>query len=271
MHTFTLVSAALAGASLVLASPAPVAASAPIITPAPLPELVHRAIAPRTHDGDFESMSPEESSCYSKYQSILTKYAQPIKDPKLSEYMLSRANAIQSVAPGAIDEICSVGYGEDPNIPKGVESIYKSYTNSAKNAVKSLQPEVDSLSSCGNGAVPMLQMMLITDEMSCKTAYKNYMAAVEDAITESLDGTATERPQTGATSTVRLATGSGGDATSAAGGSEETGAAEEANASSTSGGAASSSSTAGAAPRETNYMAVAAAAAMAVAGAMAAL
>lgn len=264
MHTYTLVSAVLAGASLVLAGPAPKPAPAPMITPAPVAHLVQRALLPRTHGGD-DDLTPLESSCYSKYQSIMNNVPSVSPNANFGGYLLSKANAVQTVAAMDFESICSIIY-DDSDLPASIASSYRSYTNKVNSFASSIKPEISSLGPQCGALNPMLDILIITDEKSCKTAYQQYVAAF--SISDERTSETTRRAQT---AEYTLRTGSGAaTSTVTTAAIQETASAEQANA--PSGSAASSISTAGAAgPMETGYMAFAAAAAMAVGGAMAAL
>lgn len=267
MHSFTLFSA-LAGASLVLAKPLAAPVAAPLITPAPFPKPVNRALERR-----YTSSEPTE--CQIKADAIISAAPGIYLEDYLVEWLNERQkkHTMDVWATNDISEVCSVNFPSSIDAPASISSAYSSYMSASASWASKMQPIITSVADfCGGAESAALEMLLVSNFDSCTSLYGAYMAeasklaATADIETGTASSTATAR-QGPSSSTVLPPTGT-------ASSSSESGEPEATDASKSSAvndAPASSSTSTGGAARETGYVAAAAAAVMAVAGAMVAL
>lgn len=255
MHSFTLVSA-LAGASLVLAKPFAVPVAQPMITPAPLPKMVNRALQARESEAD--------KVCESKADSIWSQAPNlEIGDP-LNRWLESQGSSagiftLDAFDPAYITRMCSVNFATSIDAPASISSAYSSLMSATSSFASKLKPAITSVAKeCDKGNSAGLELLLITNFDSCTSLYGKYMSVASE-LDSSAALTRTDATNTGSPAATEKGTTSAPTKTDAGSGGEATDA------------PASSSSSEGAAPRETGYVAVAAAAVMAVAGAVVAL
>jgi hypothetical protein len=246
MHPFTVVSA-LAGMSLVLAKPRAAPAAAPLITAAPLAEMVKPAL---------ERRQMESEECSSKAQAIWDdqpKLAWTSGDPLVS--WLSSLSGAYTALIQDVNIICSIQNPATIDAPDSISLAYASFLSMSASWASKVEPAVTSLAqSCGGGLSAGLELVLATDFESCTSLYGAYVV-----LAESIAAQATGLASTDTVSPTATAGNTSSRPTDAASNNEKTDA-----------GASSSESTAGA-PRETGYVFAAAAAVVAVAGAVVAL
>ena len=254
MHSLTLISA-LAGVSLVLANPAPSLVVATLITPAPLfriPKPVER----RETDSPSEDCQSAQDDLYDSVPGVA------FSDP-LGTWLESQAEKVQTASLWDIDAMCDVPFPKTDDVPGPISSAYVSFTSKYASWASEARPTIMSVAqSCGPDVSRALQPLLITDRGSCNSIYQEYKDFVMGATPTSGDGAATLTEITAPTSSTGTASLSGDINTSPSSTATTTNA-DDARVSST--------RSAAGAPKETGYVAVAAAAVIAVAGAMVAL
>jgi hypothetical protein len=251
MHSLTVLSA-LAGASLVLAQP--LEAPAAQITTAPDARLVRPALALARRQGESDECSSKADEIYSDQPDLA------ISD-SLALWMMSQATQFETISiddPKYVSGVCAAAYQTSVEAPAAIASAYSSFVSESASWASKVKPSVTSLAqSCGGALSAGLELVLATDFDSCTSLYDAYL---DIALAPTSSGS--EASNTGVTPT---------ESTS---GPAETGApnndSDDADNSDDGTDGETTSSSTGAAPRETGF-AVAAAAVMAVAGAIVAL
>ncbi|KAK4179554.1 hypothetical protein QBC36DRAFT_70384 [Triangularia setosa] len=257
MFTYTLVSA-LVSATLALATPAP----APAITPAPI--------------YNRQSGSALELKCQAQYESMAARAPDLPFDHPIIQWLNQPENINIFTDFTDIDKLCAAVWGKNSvEPPSSLSSQWSSYRSEVGMFGVSMKGPADELKSMGCPAsiAAGAGLLAITEERSCSVAYKAYLDAFpyltadeDDAATTSSTQTNTIAPSTTTGSSQETAA-SGNDSESEDGNGSsgsDSGSTEEGSTETT------STSTAGS-PKETGHVAVAAAAAIAIAGAMAAL
>ncbi|EAQ92120.1 predicted protein [Chaetomium globosum CBS 148.51] len=250
MHSLTILSA-LAGASLALAQP--LEAPAAQITAAPDARLVKPALALARRQG-------ESKECSSKADEIWSDQPELAISDSLALWMMSQAEQLQTLSiddPKYISGVCSAAFQTSVDAPAPIASAYSSFVSESVSWANKVKPTVTSLAqSCGGALSAGLELVLATDFDTCTSLYDAYMdAAMAYASTV---GNTSVSPTESNTSSGPAETGAPTNDSDGADNSDD----------STDGETTSTST--GAAPRETGF-AVAAAAVVAVAGAMVAL
>ncbi|KAH6649558.1 hypothetical protein F5144DRAFT_553431 [Chaetomium tenue] len=254
MHSLTVLSA-LAGASLALAQP--LEAPAAQITAAPDARLVKPALAlARRQAGSKE--------CSSKADEIWSDQPELAISDSLALWMMSQAEQFQTLEiddPKYISGVCSAAFQTSIDAPAPIASAYSSFVSESISWASKVKPTVTSLAqSCGSELSAGLELVLATDFDTCTSLYDAYIDAAM-AFASTVGNTSvspTESRTSGSGPTETGAPNNDSDDADNSGNSDD----------STDGETTSSST--GAAPRETGF-AVAAAAVVAVAGAMVAL
>lgn len=253
MHSLTVLSA-LAGASLVLAQP--LEAPAAQITSAPDARLVKPALALARRQGESEECSSKADEIYSDQPQL------EISD-SLALWMMTQAEQFATVSiddPKYVSGVCAAAYKTSVSAPAPIASAYSSFVSASASWASKMKPTVTSLAqSCGGGVSAAVELVLATDFDSCTSLYDAYLEAAMAFASSAL-----ETINSGVTPTQST----GGPAETGAPTNDSDGAGNSGSDDATDGETTSTST--GAAPRETGF-AVAAAAVVAVAGAMVAL
>lgn len=234
MLAYTLVSA-LAGASFVLANPAPAPAQAPAITAAP---IFNRR----------QSESALKLECHAQLASIQARKPEP--SDKLEDWMATTNEAKNGNSLGDVLNICYAIYGKEmPDPPSSLQSEWSTYRSAQASYASSIGPAVSSLKAkCPKDMAFDFLFVAMSDMDSCHTAFAAMSLPDSELLTTS--------PSPSRTVIVAPTTTIGPSEEAGAGGKDtET---KEGSAQST-----DTSTAAGA--RETGYVAVAVAAAAAVA------
>ena len=253
MHSLTVLSA-LAGASLVLAQP--LEAPAAQVTTAPDARLVKPALALARRQGESKECSSKADEIYSNQPDLA------ISD-SVALWMMSQAEQFETVSiddPKYVSGVCSAAFQTSVDAPAPIASAYSSFVSASASWASKMKPTVTSLAqSCGGALSAGLELVLATDFDSCTSLYDAYLDLALAPVTSGPGASNTGVTPTESTS-----------------GPAETGApnngsddADNSDSNDNTDGETTSTST-GAAPRETGF-AVAAAAVVAVAGAMVAL
>ncbi|KAK3290148.1 uncharacterized protein B0H64DRAFT_413517 [Chaetomium fimeti] len=253
MHSFTLLSA-LAGASLVLAQPLEAPAAAPQITAAPDARLVKPALEHRQENSE---------ECESKAAEIFEDQVGMEISNSVARWLMSKAESIQTLSigdEGYVSGYCSVAFQTSIDAPAPISSAYVSFLSKSASWVNEVKPTVTSLAqSCGGAVSAGLGLVLATDFDSCTSAYDAYIdAALAADNTSSPGASSTGASPTPSTTAQPTGTTPSDDNI------------DDAEANDVTDGESTSTSTGGA-PRETGFAVAAAAAVVAVAGAMVAL
>jgi hypothetical protein len=263
MHSFTVFSA-LAGASLALAKPLAAPAPAPVITPAPHPHMAKLALERRKTTTSESECESKADAIWEQAQSLDLDFTAP-----LAQWFISRNGPDQTAATWTQDltSMCSVHYAAATEVPASLSSAYSSYLSASSSWANKAKPTIESVAKLCDGVTSAgLEALLVTDFDTCTSLWGAYISAAE-AYASSLSSESSAPGTASSTGTHKPAatasTGVQPTQTSAPGTSSSTGAAGAS--------AASSSSSTGAAPRETGFAVAAAAAVMAVAGAVVAL
>ncbi|KAK3302976.1 uncharacterized protein B0T15DRAFT_495544 [Chaetomium strumarium] len=261
MHTPTL-AVALTGISLALANPAADAAPQPIITPGAL--AARQFVATASHTGALSQSIACQRSLLSLVDTVPTPPARVVS-------WLATAVTVPALDdPSALTDdslttLCDATRTITP--PASLTAAYSSYTHSMSEWASSNARAANSVaSSCGGLESALIKIQIATDSESCTSAVQDLLEVARAQLLSSSSpsssvGTVT---QTGSVSSEETSTAAAtGTETSGGSGESSTDGAE----------ATSSSSTAGAAvgPKETGLVAAVAAAAVGIAGVVAAL
>ncbi|KAK4660330.1 hypothetical protein QC762_118000 [Podospora pseudocomata] len=245
MFTKSLLISALAGVAL--------STPAPAITPAPI------------YQRQQQSDSSLTLECQAQYESMIARAPNPSKDSPVIQWLNSE-DILRIFDSEDVNGMCSAMYGDGGlKPPASVASAWSSYMSEANDYASSMAEPASSLKSkCPATIGAAIALLAITDENSCKTAY----AAYSNVLGGTTEGGSSPTTMTGPARTTTLSpvptvTTGPNPEDEDEGGNENENVEEGGNAQTT------STSTAGGA-RETGFV-VAAAAAMAVAGGMAAL
>ncbi|KAK4098497.1 hypothetical protein N658DRAFT_499349 [Parathielavia hyrcaniae] len=268
MHTTALI-AALAGATLTLANPAPALAQ-PMITPAAAAAGMGPILAPRQQfapTGDLGKLS----SCVSDYRSLTQDV--PTPTPRaLSSVLVDIAESIVITATSSrgIDDsltsLCAASESITP--PASLSSAYESYTSAYNSWASSVEDEARSVASeCGGQVSVLVEFALITDAQSCTSAVQDLVDWYEEMVSSATaSGEETESSSTSAATETATETDTETETMTTTVASQTTG--ENTDAATTT----TSTSTGGAAAaRETGLVGAAAAVVLGVAGLVAAL
>ncbi|KAK0659440.1 hypothetical protein QBC41DRAFT_237395 [Cercophora samala] len=256
MFTYTLVSALIGGASLAFASPAPV------ITPAPIYER--------------QSESALELKCQAQYESMMARAPDlPTKHP-IIQWLNQPENIRHFTDYTDIEAICDARWGKNAlQPPSSLASEWSSYMSEAESFATSMMGPANDLKSMGCPSViaAAAGLLAITEEVSCTRAYQAYMDAVPMLTATDDDDSATTGPtRTNVLVPAPTATSGPSQETDAAGNDSESDDADGNGDAADEGSTETTSTSTAGGPRETaGHMAVAAAAAIAVVGAMVAL
>lgn len=246
MHTSRFLPALLAALPLVAANPAPFR---PMITPAPLPPHVRSAVsrhAVNARQDDQQSLNECEESLFSLDEEM------PTETGEVAEW-LSTARPLNIVEEADMTQYCS--YLETPlTPPASLSSAYSELLEQQASWRSSVAPLASSLASVCEGTVSVwYELIVATDEETCTELVSELVELAAEATTTSDEGGAPNTSTPTATTT-------GAPPPPTDGASDDNNPPET----TTSEGAA-------AGPRETGFVAVAAVAAVAVAGAVAGL
>ncbi|KAH6623290.1 hypothetical protein F5144DRAFT_357377 [Chaetomium tenue] len=292
MHTTTTLLTALTSATLALANPAPVAEAHPaLVTAAP---ALHPAAA-RLAARQFRTTDSEISksiACGSAYLSLAGD-APRETNAALARWVLSAASpAAELITATALDEsftsLCDPSLTATLTPPASLSSAWSTYLEKASSWVTSAAPEASSLAqSCGGEIGAVIGFLVVSDAESCTKAVLDLVAAANGEDVTSASGSETVSPTRSRTTAAPEVSetgsaggdddnGDGGDdgAGNGNGGGEDGGDGGSGNGSNETGGAGaaeSSSTSTGGVPRETGFVGIAAAAAVAVVGVVAAL
>ncbi|KAK4151006.1 hypothetical protein C8A00DRAFT_36352 [Chaetomidium leptoderma] len=257
MHTTTLIITALAGATtLVLASPAP----APLVTPAAMLPHPVAHLAPRQLDSSTGNPNPSRSrDCEEEYRSLLD--SRPTMPAIVAEWVstaVTQDDLFTHEIDNALTTLCTIATTAW-NLPPSITAIYSSHSTLRQAWVTSMVPTIHSLASrCGGTISAYAELAFITDLESCTKAVLGYVEVFGDDNDRTHTPSPSEPTATSSSSTTTGGPGGAGD-------SEKTGPAAGA------AGTTSSSTGGVAGPRETGMLGIAAAAAVAFAGVVAAL
>ncbi|KAH6844807.1 hypothetical protein B0I37DRAFT_378318 [Chaetomium sp. MPI-CAGE-AT-0009] len=247
MHSVTFLSA-LAGASLVLAQP--LEAPAAQITAAPDARLVKPAL---------ERRQTANKECESKASAIWDDQPNLEISDSVVLWMMSQSEGIETISiddERYVSSVCAYAFQTSVDAPAPIASAYSSFLSKSASWASEVKPTVTSLAqSCGGALSAGLELVLATDFDSCTSVYDAYIDAALAADNTSNPGSS----NTGASPTLSTTGAPTGTAPN-----------DEGEANDVTGDESTSSSTAGA-PRETGFAVAAAAAVVAVAGAMVAL
>ncbi|KAK3292940.1 uncharacterized protein B0H64DRAFT_403137 [Chaetomium fimeti] len=288
MHTTTTLLTALTSASLALAGPAP-APHPPLVTPAPMVQAVAarlgvRQFRPSSAEADFS----KSTECLREYTSLAESAPRETSNRELARWMVSAASPIaDAVTATEIDDsLTSVCDASVTAItpPASLSSAYSTYRESADSWLTSVAPSASSVAqSCGGQIGSLIQLLVITDGESCTKAVLGMVDAIngDDGATTTTGGDSASATQTTAPEETETNSAGGdgdddaddnndGDDDSGNGNGDSDDGNDDADDGSAGAAETTSTSTAGV-PRETGMMGVAAAAAVAVAGVVAAL
>ncbi|KAK4160503.1 hypothetical protein QBC43DRAFT_325370 [Cladorrhinum sp. PSN259] len=198
MLTYTLI-AALAGASLVLANPAPAAQ----ITPAPLA----RREAPARREVSTETkLTPEEEKCADKYWSLVqdqpSQTIYTAADQGLVNFLQNRWKEppLATLESTKVEEKCTLLY-EAITPPAPLASAYSSWMSAESAWASSKSALVNSIaSSCDPKFKFMFEALLITDTDSCITVYRAELSSTDATTTTSATSSATSTATSTSTS-----------------------------------------------------------------------
>ncbi|EAQ83489.1 predicted protein [Chaetomium globosum CBS 148.51] len=289
MHTTTTLLAALTSATLALANPAPAAEAHPaLVTAAP---ALHPAAA-RLAARQFRTTDSEISksiACGSAYLSLAGD-APRETNAALARWVLSAASpAAEIVTATALDEsltsLCDPSLTATLTPPASLSSAWSTYLEKASSWMTSAAPEASSLAqSCGGEIGAVIGFLVVSDAESCTKAVLDLVAAANGEDVTSASDSETVSPTRSRTTAAPEASetgsaggdddnGDGGDdgADNGNGGGEDGGSDNGSDETGGAGAAETSSTSTGGVPRETGFVGVAAAAAVAVVGVVAAL
>lgn len=261
MHALTI-AAALAGANLVMANPAP---AHPKITPAPLPLPRGRIIA--RQDG---LTGAEEEDCNLAYWGLIAE--KPTAATELVSWMSEngQTDLIEDLMDlTTIDDSFVTSFCPTATItpPASLESAYSSYQSAVSSWQSSVNDEVSSIAeNCGNPYSALVDIVIMSVQgESCTSAAKIVIEAAESefAATSTAGNGGDDEEETANTSAQPQPSPSGN-----ANGNGNAGSGE---ASTTAGAVPSSTQSTGGVPRATGFVAAAAAAAVGVVGVVAVL
>jgi hypothetical protein len=268
MHTTTTL-LALTGATLALANPAP----APLVTPAPaLYPGAARLAARQFGDPVFSGLNTADLSksieCGREYASLASEVPAETNTDLASWLLTEAAQNVVTAAEtfdNSLTTLCDPSVTGTLTPPASLSSAWSTYQSKVTSWVSSAAPAAHSIaSSCGGEISAAAELLVMSDSESCTKAVLGMVAAFngEEGVTTS--GTATTSQTTGAGPSETGNTGGGGDSQNGDGDSGETGPADA-------GATETTSTSTGGVPRETGMMGAVAAAAIAVAGVVAAL
>lgn len=300
MHTTTTTTflTALTSATLALANPAPAPAPAAhpaLVTPAPALHPAAARLAARQFRTSDSDMS-KSIACGSAYLSLADS-APRETNTDLAKWVLTAVSpaAAELVTATALDDsftsLCDPSLTATLTPPASLSRAWSTYLENASSWITSAAPAASSLAqSCGGEIGAVIELLVVSDSESCTKAVLDLVAAANgEDVTTTGGGTATVSPTRSRTTAApeESETGStggddgddnnddgGDDSGNGNGGSDGGNGGSDDNGSDETGpaGAAETSSTStGGVPRETGFVGVAAAAAVAVVGVVAAL
>jgi hypothetical protein len=203
MHTTTSLLTALAGATLVLASPAP---AAPAITAGPF--LGHRMVArqaPTTTstsglgdgEGDdggplivVDDLTPKELECFDDYMSIVGSHPTPAAE--LAEWLVTAAPAVAISDVGGITpsltSMCDEVFAS-VTPPASIAKAFSKYESENSSWMRAQATNVASVQSACPGKISAIAgLMIMSDEAACTTAIMGLVQAVNGEATTTVDG-----------------------------------------------------------------------------------
>ncbi|KAK4040090.1 hypothetical protein C8A01DRAFT_35870 [Parachaetomium inaequale] len=273
MHTTTTL-LALTGATLALANPAP----APLVTPAPVLHPAAARLATRQFDGDpvFSDLNPAELSksleCARQYASLAHE-APRESNHALASWLVTvvaqnAVTAAETIA-DSLTTLCDPSVTATLTPPASLSSAWSTYQSKSTSWISSAASEAHSIaSSCGGEISAVAELLVISDSESCTKAVLGIVAALNGDEGVTTSGTVT----TGSASQTTGAAGESETGSAGGDGDSQDGDGDSGETSAAGAGATETTSTStGGVPRETGMMGVAAAAAIAVAGVVAAL
>jgi hypothetical protein len=200
MHTTTSLLTALAGATLVLASPAP---AAPAITAGPF--LGHRMVArqaPTTTSGlgdgegdggaliDIDDLTPKELQCFGDYMSIMGSHPTPASE--VAAWLETAAPAVAFSDVGGISpsltSMCDEVFAS-VTPPASIAKAFSKYESENSSWMRAQATNVASVQSACPGKISAIAgLMIMSDEAACTTAIMGLVQAVGGEATTTVDG-----------------------------------------------------------------------------------